>query len=37
MRAQLTRTGPEILGDFNADGFVDFIDFAYFGAVWQDK
>jgi len=29
--------GPGILGDFNADEFVDFIDFAYFGAVWQDK
>jgi hypothetical protein len=37
MCAQLTSTGPGILGDFNADGFVDFIDFACFGAVWQDR
>jgi hypothetical protein len=30
-------TGPGIAADFNADGFVDFIDFAYFSAVWQDR
>ena len=31
------KTGPGILGDFNADEFVNFIDFAEFGAVWQDR
>ena len=30
-------TGTGILGDFNADELVDFIDFAKFGTVWQDK
>ncbi len=30
-------TGPGIATDFNADEFVDFIDFAYFAAVWQEK
>jgi hypothetical protein len=31
------KTGPGILGDFNADDNVDFIDFAEFGVVWLDK
>jgi subtilisin family serine protease len=30
-------TGPGIAADFNADGFVDFIDFACFSVVWQDR
>jgi hypothetical protein len=30
-------TGPGFLGDFNADEFVNSIDFAEFSAVWQDK
>jgi subtilisin family serine protease len=29
--------GPEIPGDFNADGIVNFLDFAEFGNIWQDK
>jgi hypothetical protein len=29
--------GPQISGEFNAEEFVDFIDFACFAAVWQDR
>jgi hypothetical protein len=29
--------GPEIPGDFNADGIVNFWDFAEFGNTWQNK
>ena len=28
--------GPDIPGDFNADGIVNFLDFAEFGNIWQD-
>jgi len=29
--------GPDIPGDFDADGIVNFFDFAEFGNIWQDK
>jgi hypothetical protein len=29
--------GPQIPGDFNTDGIVDFFDFAEFANIWQDK
>lgn len=29
--------GPDIPGDFDADGIVNFLDFAEFGNIWQDK
>jgi lysophospholipase L1-like esterase len=37
MAANWLVTGPEVPGDFVADGVVDFLDFANFGATWVDK